>query len=95
MGCPLPVVLEAIMPGNHTEEFRLHAWFAEDRIRGEWFTLNPIIELLIENHAVPHAQSLKRRVSKPRPQPWHRKSADERYAILMDEMRGDRREKAA
>lgn len=46
-GCPLPVVLEACLPGRHTEEFALHARFADDRIQGEWFHLTPMIEAII------------------------------------------------
>jgi hypothetical protein len=89
LGCPLPVVLEAIMPGNASEEFRLHRWFAEERIRGEWFQLTPMIELLIKEHAVLHFAGVQRRVSKPRqPKGWHLKSAEERYTLLMADMRG-------
>jgi acetyl esterase/lipase len=49
-GCPLELKLEAILPGGTEEEFRYHAWFADDRIRGEWFTLTPMIETLIEQN---------------------------------------------
>lgn len=43
-GCPLPLKLEAVLPGGREEEFGLHARFLDDRIRGEWFTITPVIE---------------------------------------------------
>lgn len=90
-GCPLPLTLEAVMPGNHQEEARLHRWFAEDRITGEWFRLTEMIELVIKSNAVPHATSLKRTyqaIRKPRvAKQWHRKTAEQKYAALMAEMR--------
>lgn len=89
-GCPLPLTLEAVMPGDASEERRLHRWFVDDRITGEWFRLSEMIELIIKNNAVPHETALKRnRHSKPRRhRVWQFKSAEEKYAALMAEMRG-------
>jgi hypothetical protein len=46
-GCPLDLVLEAILPGGIEEEFSFHARFSDDRIRGEWFVLTETIEMII------------------------------------------------
>jgi hypothetical protein len=89
-GCPLPLTLEAVLPGDHQEEARLHRWFADDRITGEWFRLTEMIELIIKNNAVPHLTGLRRDpkvIRKPRNMPWRYKSAEEKYAIMMAEMR--------
>lgn len=52
--CPLLITIEAMMPGNHEEEFALHRRFEEHRIRGEWFVLTDAIEALITaNPALP------------------------------------------
>lgn len=91
-GCPLPLTLEAVMPGDHQEERRLHRWFAEERITGEWFQLSEIIELVIKNNAVPHLTGLKRDY-KPRggrPKLWRNMNAEEKYAALMNEACGNR-----
>ena len=54
LGCPIPLKLEGIMPGGHEDEQRLHKWFSDDRLRGEWFTLTPMLEELIRaNRAGP------------------------------------------
>ena len=90
-GCPLTLTLEAIVAGDHQEERRFHRWFAEERITGEWFRLTEMIELVIKNNAVPHATGLKRTyksIRKPRiAKQWHRKSAEQKYAAIMEEMR--------
>lgn len=89
-GCPLPLTLEAIMPGNHDEEARLHRWFADDRITGEWFRLSEMIELVIEKNAVPHATGLKRdskAVRKPRRKRWQFMTTEEKYEAMMAERR--------
>lgn len=98
LGCPLALTLEAVMPGNHQEEARLHRWFADERITGEWFRLNEMLELIIKNNAVPHQTKLTRQnrtIRCPRNRPWHRKNAEEKYASLMAEMRASQEEKAA
>lgn len=46
-GCPFDVKLEATIPGGLKEEKRLHKLFGMDRLRGEWFRLNPVIEAII------------------------------------------------
>jgi len=83
----LPLTLEAVMPGNHAEEKRLHRWFDDERITGEWFRLTEMIELLIKNNAVPHLTGLKRKrtIPCPRPKRWHNMSLEEKYAALMAE----------
>jgi hypothetical protein len=89
-GCPLALTLEAVMPGDHQEEARLHRWFADERITGEWFHLTPLIELVIKSNAVPHLTGLRRQtqsIRKPRNRPWHRKSEEEKYAALIAEMK--------
>lgn len=90
-GCPLPLTLEAILQGDQQEERRLHRWFADERITGEWFRITDMIELLIKNNAVPPLEGLKhKRNSKPRnPKLWHHKSAEQKYAALMAEQRAD------
>jgi hypothetical protein len=52
-GCPLPVVLEAVVPGGYEEEARLHGQFEQDRLTGEWFRLNPVIEQMIADNPPP------------------------------------------
>lgn len=52
-GCPLLLKLEAILPGGCEEEFRLHRWFEDDRIRGEWFALTLMIESIIAANPAP------------------------------------------
>jgi hypothetical protein len=89
-GCPLPLTLEAIMPGDHQEEARLHRWFEEDRITGEWFRLTDMLELVIANNAVPHLAGLKRDLKalrKPRKRPWRGMTEQEKYDALMAEAR--------
>ena len=46
-GCPLELKLEAILPGGHEEEFAFHRRFSELRLRGEWFTINEMIDAII------------------------------------------------
>lgn len=88
-GCPLPLTLEAVVPGTIQEEKRFHSWFADDRITGEWFRLTEMIELIIKNNAVEHVTGIKRRRnSKPRElKCWQFKSAEQKYEAIMAEMR--------
>src|SRR5690348_10583872 len=66
-GCPLPLTLEAIVPGDAPEERRFHGWFADERIVGEWFTITPMLEEVMKLNAVPHLTGMKRdRKSAPR-----------------------------
>lgn len=52
-GCPLPLVLEAVRPGKVEDERTLHMRFVDDRIRGEWFTITPMIEAMIAASPAP------------------------------------------
>lgn len=97
-GCPLTLTLEAVMPGDHQDEVRLHRWFADDRITGEWFRLSEMLELIIKNNAVPHLTRLTRQtrtIRKPRNRPWRKKTTEEKYEALMAEMRAEQEAKAA
>jgi hypothetical protein len=45
--------LEAVIMGSRRErESELHRQFADERIRGEWFTITPLIESMIHAHRV-------------------------------------------
>jgi hypothetical protein len=46
-GCPLELKLEAVLPGSSAQEFQFHRRFADDRIRGEWFTITDMIEAVM------------------------------------------------
>jgi hypothetical protein len=46
---PAKLVLEATIFGSHETEIQLHARFAEQRVRGEWFKLTDEIEAVIRN----------------------------------------------
>lgn len=73
LGCPLKLTIEAILPGDAEEEFKYHAWFADDRIRGEWFTLTPMIETIIANNpATPEPERKVRTVKASRLRTWPR-----------------------
>jgi hypothetical protein len=52
-GCPLLLKLEAVLPGGYEEEFAFHARFSDVRLRGEWFTINEMIEAIIAVHPAP------------------------------------------
>jgi hypothetical protein len=53
MGCPLPLKLEATLPGAREQEGAMHWRFSEHRIHGEWFTLAAEIELVITANPAP------------------------------------------
>lgn len=52
-GCPMPVKLEAVLPGQIEDERALHARFADVRLCGEWFTITPMIEAIIAANPAP------------------------------------------
>lgn len=52
-GCPLVITVEAILPGGHEEEFAFHRRFSDERIRGEWFTITPMIEAIMAASPAP------------------------------------------
>ncbi len=52
-GHPFGLKLEAVMPGNHEQERALHGRFADDRLKGEWFTITEMIELIMKNNPPP------------------------------------------
>ena len=52
-GCPLELKLEAVLPGNQEEEFAFHVRFSDLRLRGEWFTINEMIEAIIAANPPP------------------------------------------
>ena len=96
LGCPLPITIEAILPGGVDEEFGYHRWFADYRIRGEWFTLCAPIELLIANNRVDPEPKKKRTIPGLKRQklaPWEAKFPKScrhdvaKYAEAMLEMR--------
>jgi Meiotically Up-regulated Gene 113 (MUG113) protein len=76
--CPLPVKIEAVLPGNHSEEGNLHHRFRDVRLHGEWFRITAEIEAIIaanpapppptkaERLAVLRAEAASKRVLTPR-----------------------------
>lgn len=67
VGCPLPVRLEAEIPGGPCEERALHQRLDGLRLRGEWFQINPLVEALIANPSLEVSVTLPaRRVLSPR-----------------------------
>lgn len=52
-GCPMPVTLEAVIPGTMEDERAFHGRFADDNLTGEWFTITPIIEAIIAANPAP------------------------------------------
>lgn len=50
---PVELAVEALLKGSYAEEKELHRRFAEYRVRGEWFTITPEIELVIATFPSP------------------------------------------
>jgi hypothetical protein len=50
---PFELKLEASLPGGADEENDMHCRFAEVRLKGEWFTINDMIELIISQNPPP------------------------------------------
>lgn len=51
--CPLPITIEAVLPGAREEELALHRRFEDLRIHGEWFQIDEMIELIIAANPPP------------------------------------------
>ncbi len=81
-GCPLVLALEAVQDGGFEEEFQFHRRFEDVRIRGEWFTITPMIEAIMEaSPALPAPRDdgkPVRRHNEPRHKLNKRERADER-----------------
>lgn len=98
--CPLLITIEAILPGGCEEEFSFHRRFADDHIRGEWFTINEMIEAIIAaNPAPPMPESVVKRTErkgpravkiKPKPMTFADRSEMKKYRSTMMEMQADR-----
>lgn len=57
---PFDLRLIGVVPGGHAREQDLHAFFAEHRVRGEWFVLSKIrsqVEKLLQQDGVPMPES--------------------------------------
>lgn len=93
-GCPLPITIEAILPGGMEEEFQYHNRFEDAHLRGEWFTITEMIESIIEHNRaepMPAKRTLRAgRKDKPTPPPRPSPQDRKRYALAMKEMREDR-----
>jgi hypothetical protein len=50
---PFELKVEAVLPGGHEEEHDMHRRFSEERLKGEWFTITDMIELIIANNPPP------------------------------------------
>lgn len=49
-GHPFELKLEAVLPGGTDEEFGFHRRFSDERLKGEWFRVTEMIELIIKNN---------------------------------------------
>lgn len=85
-GCPLELRLEAVLPGGCEQEFAFHERFSEVRLRGEWFSINEMIEAIIAaNPPAPIASKEKPQVTREQlhKAARKRKFLDEQEAIRM------------
>ena len=92
-GCPLALKLEAVLPGGVEQEFAFHARFSDIRIRGEWFTINEMIEAIIAANP-PRAPESKPQVTRAQLHnaARRRKLLDEQEAIRLSGARLDTRQ---
>lgn len=59
LGCPLPLTLEAMLPGARDEEVAMHWRFSEHRLHGEWFEITDTMEAIIAANP-PHRVEAKK-----------------------------------
>jgi hypothetical protein len=51
IGCPLPLKLTGVMPGNKNDEKAIQRLFKDSHIHGEWFRLDKTIIDYIDKYA--------------------------------------------
>ena len=92
--CPLLLTLEAVLPGGREEEQTFHRRFEDERIRGEWFTITEMMELIIAaNPAGPRPEKPVQRAPRPSGPRLDRAPRDIHDAYLLESQR--KRYKAA
>lgn len=73
-GSPTDIRLIAIHPGTHDDEQRIHRWFADQRMRGEWFEVDETLFQLFSYIALTAATcALHRGLEVPK---WAQKGLD-------------------
>jgi hypothetical protein len=82
--CPLELVLEAVLPGGRDEEHNFHRQFDDDRIRGEWFKINELIEAMIANNPPPPPPPKPERGQQ---RATRKSNADERERLFLEKHR--------